>query len=99
MSRTQEIALRIPAHFVQDRHEFVQIRKRGHWLNAVISVRKVSPLTIASLLLSIVMIWTPHDEDVFWKALATNGVVFFASLLVMVITRVFAGMSSGRSDK
>lgn len=44
---------------------------------------------IAAMILSLVMIWADIDNDTTWKALATVGVLFLASLLTLAIMQIF----------
>jgi len=62
--------------------------------------RIVVTILIASVtiftLLSVLAIWDVFEEDIAWKSLSTLGVIFFASLITLVVIRVIENKDNGQ---
>jgi hypothetical protein len=49
-------------------------------------------------MLAISMIWLDHSNEFLWKTWSTIGVVFLASTITMVVTRMFSNRSQAALD-
>jgi hypothetical protein len=53
---------------------------------------------VLGTVLAISMIWVTYPSDFLWKFWSTNGVIFLAAVLTLIVSKVFGGRSQGMAQ-